>query len=103
MSSLLGTRDPTKHATVHYSEIARTAVTICIAGVAVFLLQPVLGSSIFYLAALSPLLFSLGRRRASMNTVFATTLFLFVSVFVLNHALRSLYPLVLEPHNFRER
>jgi hypothetical protein len=103
VSSLLGTRDLTKHATVHYSAIARTAMTICIAGVAVFLLQPVLGSSIFYLAALSPILFSLGRRRASMNTVFATTLFLFVSVFVLNHALRSLYPLVLEPHNFRER
>jgi hypothetical protein len=100
VSTLLGTRNASKPASTLGFE-AKTAAIIFIAGVAVYFLEPLLGAIVFYVAAASPVLFSIGRRRASVQTVFATTLILFVSVFFLNHALRSLYPLILYPHTCR--
>jgi hypothetical protein len=81
---------------------ARTALIISIAGIAVFLLDPALGSVIFYVAALSIVLIHLGGQRANIKTVLASAFVLFVLVFFLNHALRSLYPLILDPHNYLE-
>ncbi len=85
-----------------YLFVARTALIIGIAGIAVFLLDPVVGSVIFYVAALSIVLIHLGGQRASTKTVLASAFILFVLVFFLNHALRSLYPLILDPHNYLE-
>ena len=81
---------------------ARTASIISIAGIAVFLLDPAVGSVIFYVAALSIVLIHLGGQRANTKTVLASAFILFVLVFFLNHALRSLYPLILDPHNYLE-
>jgi hypothetical protein len=81
---------------------ARTALILSIAGIAVFLLDPVVGSAIFYLAALSIVLIHLGGQRANIKTVLVSVFILFVLVFFLNHALRSLYPLILDPHNYLE-
>ena len=83
-----------------YLVVARTALTISIAGIAVFLLDSVVGSVIFYVAALSIVLIHLGGQRANIKTVLASAFILFVLVFFLNHALRSLYPLILDPHNY---
>jgi hypothetical protein len=80
----------------------RTALIIGIAGIAVFFLDPVVGSVIFYVAALSIVLIHLGGQRANTKTVLASAFILFVLVFFLNHALRSLYPLILDPHNYLE-
>ena len=85
-----------------YLGVARTAAILGIAGIAVFLLDPVVGSVIFYVAALSIVLIHLGGQRASTKTVLASAFILFVMVFFLNHALRSLYPLILDPHNYLE-
>lgn len=85
-----------------YLIVARTALIISIAGIAVFLVDPVVGSVIFYVAALSIVLIHLGGQRANTKTVLASAFILFVLVFFLNHALRSLYPLILDPHNFLE-
>jgi hypothetical protein len=98
VSSLLGTRNASKLASTSGFEAYKTTAIIFIAGVAVYFLEPLLGAAVFYVAAVSPVLSNIGRRRASVQTVFATTLILFVSVFFLNHALRSLYPLILSPH-----
>jgi hypothetical protein len=81
---------------------ARTALIISTAGIAVFLLDPAVGSVIFYVAALSIVLIHLGGQRANTKTVLASAFILFVMVFFLNHALRSLYPLILDPHNYLE-
>ena len=81
---------------------ARTALIISIAGIAVFLLDPAMGSVVFYVAALSIVLIHLGGQRANTKTVLASVFILFVLVFFLNHALRSLYPLILDPHNYLE-
>jgi hypothetical protein len=83
-----------------YLVVARTALIIGIAGIAVFLLDPVVGGVIFYVAALSIVLIHLGGQRANAKTVLASAFILFVLVFFLNHALRSLYPLILDPHNY---
>lgn len=82
---------------------AIVAVIIPLAGLGVFILQPILGSGVFYLVAMLPALFSL-RRSSKTNsyTLLATLFMLFVSLFFLNHTLRSLYPLILNPHNFIE-
>jgi hypothetical protein len=85
-----------------YLVAARTALIISIAGIAVFLLDPLVGSVIFYVAALSIVLIHLGGQRANTKTVLASAFILFVLVFFLNHALRSLYPLILDPHNYLE-
>jgi hypothetical protein len=85
-----------------YLGVARTAAILGIAGLAVFLLDPAVGSAIFYVAALSIVLIHLGGQRASTKTVLVSAFVLFVLVFFLNHALRSLYPLILDPHNFLE-
>jgi len=85
-----------------YLVVARTALIISIAGIAVFLLDPAVGSVIFYVAALSIVLIHLGGQRANIKTVLASAFILFVLVFFLNHALRSLYPLILDPHNYLE-
>jgi hypothetical protein len=85
-----------------YLVVARTALIISIAGIAVFLLDPAVGSVIFYIAALSIVLIHLGGQRANAKTVLASAFVLFVLVFFLNHALRSLYPLILDPHNYLE-
>jgi hypothetical protein len=81
---------------------ASTALIIGIAGIAVFLLDPVVGSVIFYVAAFSIVLIHLGGQRTNIKTVLASAFILFVLVFFLNHALRSLYPLILDPHNYLE-
>jgi hypothetical protein len=81
---------------------ARTVIITCAAGLAVALLEPVVGSAIFYAAIISIVTLHIGGRRASTKTVFATTVILFVSVFFLDHAFRSLYPLILNPHNYLE-
>jgi ABC-type phosphate transport system permease subunit len=94
-------RNPSKPASTSGFE-AKTVATMFIAGAAVYFLEPLLGASVFYVAAVSSALSNIGRRRASVQAVFATTLILFVCVFFLNHALRSLYPLMLDPHNFRQ-
>jgi hypothetical protein len=100
VSSLLGTRNASKpEGTLGFE--AKTAAIILLAGVAVCFLEPLLGAGVFYVAAVFPVLSNIGRRRASVQTVFATTLILFVCVFFLNHALRSLYPLMLYPHTCR--
>jgi hypothetical protein len=101
VTTLLGTHNASKPTGTSGFEAYKTAAIIIIAGVAVYFLEPLLGASVFYLAAVSPVLSNIGRRRASVQTVFATTLILFVSVFFLNHALRSLYPLILYPHTCR--
>jgi hypothetical protein len=85
-----------------YLVATRTALTISIAGIAVFLLDPVVGGVIFYVAALSIVLIHLGGQRANTKTVLASAFILFVLVFFLDHALRSLYPLILDPHNYLE-
>jgi hypothetical protein len=100
VSSLLGTRNASKPA-ITLGFDAKTAAIIFIAGVAVYFLEPSLGTIVFYVAAVLPVLSNFGRRRASVQIVFATTLILFVSVFFLNHALRSVYPLMLYPHTCR--
>jgi hypothetical protein len=102
VSSLLGTRDPSNPSIALGFEAGKTAAIIFIAGLAVFLLEPMMGASVFYVAAVSPVLSNVGRRRGNVQTVLAATLILFVCVFFLNHALRSLYPLMLNPHNFIE-
>jgi len=81
---------------------ARTALIIGIAGIAVFFLDPGVGSAIFYVAAFSIVLIHLGGQRANARTILASAFVLFVLVFFLNHALRSLYPLILDPHNYLE-
>jgi len=101
VSGLLGTRNASKPASTSGFE-AKTAIIIFIAGVAVYFMEPLLGASVFYIAAVSPVLSSIARRRQNIHSVFATTLILFVCVFFLNHALRSLYPLFLDPHNYLE-
>jgi hypothetical protein len=85
-----------------YLVVARTGLIIGIAGLAVFFLDPVVGGVIFYVAALSIVLIHLGGQRANIKTVLASAFILFVLVFFLNHALRSLYPLILDPHNYLE-
>jgi TM2 domain-containing membrane protein YozV len=98
VGSLLGTRNASNPARFE----AKTAAIIFIAGVAVYFLEPLLGVGVFYVAAVSPVLSNIGRPRQNIQTVFATTLIIFVCVFFLNHALRSLYPLFLDPHNYLE-
>jgi hypothetical protein len=100
VSSLLGTSNGSKPGTTLAFD-AKTAAIIFIAGAAVYFLEPLLGAIVFYVAVVLPVLSNLGRRRASVQTVFATTLVLFVCVFFLNHALRGLYPLILYPHTCR--
>jgi hypothetical protein len=85
-----------------YLGVARTAAVLGIAGLAVFFLDQAVGSVIFYVAALSIVLIHLGGQRANTKTVLVSAFILFVLVFFLNHALRSLYPLILDPHNFLE-
>jgi len=85
-----------------YLVAARTALIISIAGIAVFLLDPAVGSVIFYVAALSVIVIHLRGQRANARTILASAFILFVLVFFLNHALRSLYPLILNPHNYLE-
>jgi hypothetical protein len=85
-----------------YLIAAKTPLIIGIAGLAVFLLDPVVGSVIFYVAALSIVVIHLGGQRANAKTILASAFILFVLVFFLNHALRSLYPLILDPHNYLE-
>jgi len=80
---------------------ARTTLVVGIAGLAVFFLEPTVGSLIFYVAALSIVLVHLDGR-ANAKTILASALILFIIVFFLNHALRSLYPLFLDPHNYLE-
>jgi di/tricarboxylate transporter len=94
-------RNPSKPASTSGFE-AKTVAIIFIAGAAVYFLEPLLRASVFYVAAVSPLLSNIGKRRATVQTVFAPTLILFVCVFFLNQALRSLYPLTSDPHNFRQ-
>jgi hypothetical protein len=103
VSGLLRTRNVSKPTSTSGFE-AKTAAIIFIAGLAVYFLEPLLGASVFYVAAVSPVMSNIGRKdsRASVQTPFATTLILFVCVFFLNHALRSLYPLFLDPHNYLE-
>jgi hypothetical protein len=98
VGSLQGTRSASSPAGFE----AKTAAIIFIAGVAVYFLEPLLGAGVFYVAAVSPVLSNVGRSRASVQSVFATTLILFICVFFLSHALRSLYPLFLSPHNYLE-
>jgi hypothetical protein len=81
---------------------ARTTLIIGIAGLAVFFLEPTVGSIVFYLAALSIIVVHFGGQRANAKTILASAFILFVLVFFLNHALRSLYPLFLDPHNYLE-
>jgi len=81
---------------------AGNALIISIAGIAVFLLEPTVGSFVFYVAGLSIVLIHLGGQRANTRTILASAFILVVVVFFLNHALRSLYPLILEPHNYLE-
>jgi hypothetical protein len=100
-TTLLGTHNASKPTGTSGFEAYKTAAIVIIAGIAVYFLEPLLGAGVFYVAAVSPVLSNIGRRRASVQTVFATTLILFVSVFFLNHALRSLYPLILYPHTCR--
>jgi hypothetical protein len=85
-----------------YLVAARTALIISIAGIAVFLLDPVVGSVIFYVAAVSVIVIHLRGQRANARTILASAFVLFILVFFLNHALRSLYPLILDPHNYLE-
>jgi hypothetical protein len=101
VSSLLGTSSASKPAGTLGFDAGKTAAIIFIAGLAAYFLEPFVGAGVFYVAAVSPVLSNIGRRRASVQTVFATTLILFVCVFFLNHALRSLYPLILYPHTCR--
>jgi hypothetical protein len=101
VSTLLGTRYASKPVISLGSETGKTAAILLIAGLAVLLLEPILGASVFYVAAVSPVLFNIRRRRASVQSVFVAALILFVCVFFLNHALRSLFPLMLNPHYFR--
>jgi hypothetical protein len=81
---------------------ARTTLIIGFAGLAIFLLEPIVGGTIFYVAALSIVVVHSGGRRANAKTILAIALLLFVFVFFLDHALRSLYPLFLDPHNYVE-
>jgi hypothetical protein len=81
---------------------ARTALIIIIAGLAVFFLEPIVGSLIFYAAILSIVVVHSGGQRANAKTVLVSVFILFILVFFLNHALRSLYPLLLDPHNYLE-
>jgi hypothetical protein len=81
---------------------ALAGVVLVAVGVAVSFLQPMIGSGIFYLSTLAPLMISLTRNRSRADSVFANALTVFIAVFFLNHALRSLQPLIIDPHNFRE-
>jgi hypothetical protein len=81
---------------------ARTTLIIGIAGLAVFFLYPIVGSIVFYVAALSIVVLHLGGQNANAKTILASALILFILVFFLDHALRSLYPLFLNPHNYLE-
>jgi cell division protein FtsW (lipid II flippase) len=81
---------------------ARTALIIGIAGLAVFFLEPTVGTLIFYVAVLSIVVVHLGGQRTNAKTILASAFILFLLVFFLNHALRSLYPLFLDPHNYLE-
>jgi len=85
---------------IRYLVAARTARITCVAGLAVVLLEPVVGSVIFYAALISIVALHIGGQGANAKTVFVMTVILFVSVFFLDHALRSLYPLILNPHNY---
>jgi hypothetical protein len=76
------------------------AAIIVFGGLGLSFLQPILGSWIFYAVAMLPSLFHLRRSTRNSDMILATSLILFVSLFFLNHALRSLYPLILDPHNF---
>jgi hypothetical protein len=85
-----------------YPGVAKTAAVLGIAGLAIFFLEPVAGSIIFYVAAFSIVVLHAGGHRGNTKTVLTSVLIVFVLVFFLDHALRSLYPLVLDPHNYRE-
>jgi len=83
-------------------EVVTVASIIVLSGLVLLFLEPVLGSWIFYPIALLPALFNYRGREANSRSIFALSLIVFVSLFFLNHALRSLYPLILDPHNFLE-
>lgn len=83
-------------------EVVTVASIIVLSGLVLLFLEPVLGSWIFYPIALLPALFNYRGREANSRSIFAVSLIVFVSLFFLNHALRSLYPLILDPHNFLE-
>ena len=83
-------------------EAIMVAAIIILSGLALLFLQPILGSWIFYPIALLPALFKYRGREANSRSIFAVSLVVFVSLFFLDHALRSLYPLILDPHNFLE-
>jgi hypothetical protein len=85
---------------IRYLVAARAVVITCAAGLAVALLEPVVGSVIFYAALISIVALHIGGQGANTKTVFVTIVILFISVFFLDHALRSLYPLILNPHNY---
>jgi hypothetical protein len=85
-----------------YLVAVRTTLIIYIVGLAVFFLEPIVGSTIFYFAALSIVVVHLGGQRANAKTILVSAFILFVLVFFLDHALRSLYPLFLDPHNYLE-
>jgi hypothetical protein len=92
----------TSNGPVSHHVVARTTLIIGIAGLAVFLLEATLGSFIFYVAALSIVVVHLGGQRANAKTILASAFILFVMAFFIDHALRSLYPLFLDPHNYLE-
>jgi hypothetical protein len=87
---------------IPYLVVARIAIITCVAGLAVVLLEPVVGSIIFYAAIISIATIHICGYGGNTKTVFVTAVILFVSIFFLDHALRSLYPLILNPHNFLE-
>jgi len=80
----------------------RSTATVLVGGLVVVVFQLVAGASAFYVGAVSPLLLGVGRRRANAQTIFASILILFLCLFFLNQALRSLFPLILYPHNYLE-
>lgn len=80
----------------------QTTAMVLVAGLAVFILEPILGTGIFYFAAVAPLLLWLDRKPVDAHAIYSAALALFVLVFFLNQALRGLYPLIMDPHNFRE-
>jgi hypothetical protein len=80
----------------------RTTFIIGSVGLAVFFLEPIVGGTIFYLAALSIVVVHFGGQRVNAKMVLASAFILFVLAFFLDHALRGLYPLFLDPHNYLE-
>jgi hypothetical protein len=80
----------------------RTTFIIGSVGLAVFFLEPIVGGTIFYVAALSIVVVHLGGQRVNAKMVLASAFILFVSAFFLDYALRGLYPLFLDPHNYLE-